>query len=342
MAKSVDYSHEQLLASAKSLSQAELRAVLRRFQIADRQWINGARLTLSVADLRHIYDKVAGLQRGQVAIKSWAESVLQAQSRDSMAPRHVFCFWYCGDARRKQLPDACRTGLESLVSMCQEAGWIVHLLRYQEFPVPEGLALEDAGQILPLSEFQALLKKGFAVAHLSDYIRIKRCWQSGGFVWDLDVLCLRPLPKVVFSAPAWGHVFASATAQAHRHGHAAQWKYWQVNFLRAPQDMLYLHTPACFPKGSPAAWQWVEWFEGRLKAARPLEDYRDSLRAVQEAMASYGLHDAVQDPVVFSPIPYWTRTSCLQKRESPHWDLAAIESRCIAVNKYWQSQRQSS
>jgi hypothetical protein len=141
--------------------------------------------------------------------------------------------------------------------MCQVTSWIVHILRYQEFPVPKGVVLEDAGQILPLAEFQALLKKGFEVAHLSDNIRIKRCWQSGGFVWDLDTLCLRPLPEVVFSAPAWGHLFASAAAQAHRHGHAAQLRHWQLNFLRAPQDTLYLQTPVCFPKGSPAAWQWI-------------------------------------------------------------------------------------
>jgi hypothetical protein len=105
--------------------------------------------------------------------------------------------------------------------------------------------------------------------------------------------------------------------------------------------MLYLQTPVCFPKGSPAAWQWIEWFEVQLKAAQLLEDYRASLCMVEKAVASYGLHVAVQDAVVFSPIPYWTCTYGLRKHESPHWDVVAIESRCISVNNYWQSQKQS-
>ena len=83
-------------------------------------------------------------------------------------------------------------------------------------PIPKGITLKDANEILPDFAAFTALKKGHSIAHISDAVRLKVASQVNGIVIDMDAVMLRkfniegsffssmPAKMTGGFAPKWG------------------------------------------------------------------------------------------------------------------------------------------
>ena len=207
-----------------------------------------------------------------------------------------------------------------------EGGLQMTLLTYAPIKnLPAGVRLESAGDYLRWKTFQTLLKlkdKGTRQLQvLADFVL--GLWvyvNGGGWRFDGDCIVVRKLPTLeVHDPPHYGHFVGSME----RHPCSLMppdrlFALWEMEYLRNPQDNLYIATPAAFCAKSPLLLQYlkllastvmdpdvdlatVEWAKKEDKSVVPY--YNIGMQALKKVFIDHGC-DAIVDAAVCSPLPY--------------------------------------
>ena len=226
-----------------------------------------------------------------------------------------------------------------------EDGLQMTLLTYAPIRnVPEGVRLESAGDYLPWETFQTLLKlkrKGASWARalqvLADFVL--GLWvyvNGGGWRFDGDCIVTRKLPTLeVHEPPHYGHFAGSMNAHpCSQMSKARSFALWETEYLRNPQDRLYIATPAAFCAKSPLLLQYlkllastvmdpdvdlatVEWVKKESKGELPF--YNIGMQALKKAFIDHGCEAAF---AAASP-RVWQLPN--QTRQLPNSGLAAAK-----------------
>jgi hypothetical protein len=173
------------------------------------------------------------------------------------------------------------------------AGHGVHLYAYDEVDgVPDGVALYDAGAILPRSRIFRYADYD-TVSGFSNFFRYKLLLERGGWWVDTDVVCLKPF------AFETAHVFASEIAK---------------------ESAIVTSCVIRAPAGSPAmqrAWEVCDASEpGALRWGQT------GPRLCGDVVREFALDDCVQPPAVFCPVPYHCWRDVLEPEAIPSVDGA--------------------
>lgn len=206
-----------------------------------------------------------------------------------------------------------------------EGGLQMTLLTYAPIKnLPTGVRLESAEDYLQWKTFQALLKlpgKGKRELQvLADFVL--GLWvyvNDGGWRFDGDCIVTRKLPTLkVHDPPHYGHFVASMERHPCTRMSRDRWfALWEMEYLRNPQDKLYIATPAAFCAKSPLLLQYlkllastvmdpdvdlatVEWAKKEDSKHRY---YNIAMQALKKVFIDHG-SDAIVDAVVCSPFPY--------------------------------------
>jgi len=165
-----------------------------------------------------------------------------------------------------------RTSLASFV----RHGHDVHLYTYGDVDgVPDGVVVRDGTEILP-AERIFRYREHDTVSGFSNYFRYKLLLERGGWWVDTDLICLRPFTF------AGDYVFASELSKG---------------------AAVVTSSAIKAPRGSEAmrfAW---EFCDARDPSSLRWGETGPAL--AQQIVERFGLHDAVQPPQVFCPIPFW-------------------------------------
>ena len=207
-----------------------------------------------------------------------------------------------------------------------EGGLQMTLLTYAPITnLPVGVRLESAEDYLPWKTFQTLLKlkdKGArSLQVLADFVL--GLWvhvNGGGWRFDGDCIVVRKLPTLeVHDPPHHGHFVGSMEAHPCTQMPKDRWfALWEMEYLRNPQDKLYIATPAAFCAKSPLLLQYlkllastvmdpdvnlatVEWAKKESTGAFPY--YCIAMQALKKVFIDHGC-DAIVDADVCTPLPY--------------------------------------
>ncbi len=276
---------------------------------------------------------------GVAVTEKWAQQAARAGFDRAAQDGHAF--WHDSSASTGEpiaLPDVCVDGLRSAV---HRAGLRVKLWCYQELSnPPDGVSVGNAGNLLASPQFYAALENGVRLVALADIVRVRAVSSYGGWFLDCDTLWIRQLPTLVWSAPTWGHMFASLRA---RHDPRISVVKAALGYLQSPGDELHIATPFHCPPTSPLARTLKQRFE-KLLTSGVKSDYNVCMSIVRETVTEYGLEAACVDPSVFSPLPYWLGRGVLSRPPAAYGNrlerpFREILRDGVAVNAFWQSGR---
>jgi hypothetical protein len=181
-----------------------------------------------------------------------------------------------------------------------------HLYTYGDVEgVPPGAVVRDGNEILPRERI--FVYRDFpSVSGFSNFFRYKLLLERGGWWVDADMVCLRPFQ---FEGE---HVFASELSKTTR--------YVSSGAIRAPRgsEAMAYAWEICQSK-DPAALKWGE----------------TGPALIAQAVERFALHDAVQPPAVFCPLPYaeWERVLDADAPELPP-EAAAVH----LWNEMWRRE----
>ena len=281
--------------------------------------------SMTVDEMAEFYVSRRKHMKGQKVLEQWA-SGLADQPPGGTRVGVAYAFWYAlgGKASHLQgLPYALPwVVVKGLTSAVKRAGFDkVVLLTYQDFMnVPEGVEVHSAQSFMPLDRFQELLRngekdiKGF-IAPLSDYVRLMACSSSGAnasWLIDCDTLWLRSALMPYYVGHCFGTFHVNPVAFANR-DMAKRMIKLTLDYCQAPRDFLKTATPYRFPKGSPMLAALLESL-GRCfpQSGMPIaldgsrcSDYNFVMEIVKKHINDFGLRGAYQDPMMFSPVPYY-------------------------------------
>ena len=155
-------------------------------------------------------------------------------------------------------------------------GHEVHLYTYGDADgVPPGVVVRDGGEILP-AERIFRYREHDTVSGFSNFFRYKLLLERGGWWVDTDLICLRPFTfegdYVFASELSKGAAVVTSSAIKAPRGSEAMKFAWDFCNARDPMSLRWGET-------GPAL--------------------------VQQVVERFALHDAVQPPSVFCPIPFW-------------------------------------
>ena len=155
-------------------------------------------------------------------------------------------------------------------------GHDVHLYVYGPVDgIPPGTVVRDGNEILPESRIFFYREHG-SPSGFANFFRYKLLLDRGGWWVDTDTICLRPFD---FDGE---YVFASERSRD-----AATVSAGMIKAPRGSAAMAFAWD-VCNAK-DPATLRWGETGPALTKAA----------------VERFGLHDAVQPPEVFCPLPWW-------------------------------------
>ena len=163
----------------------------------------------------------------------------------------------------------------SITSFLQH-GHEVHLYTYGDVDgIPPGTVVRDGNEILP-AERIFFYRDHASPSGFANFFRYKLLLDRGGWWVDTDMVCLRPFD---FDGD---YVFGGEISRG----------VWAVNcgVIRAPRgsEAMAFAWEVCNAK-DPATLQWGETGPALTKTV----------------VERFGLHDAVQPPDVFCPLPWW-------------------------------------
>ena len=237
-----------------------------------------------------------------------------------------------------QLPWCAKKGLESAVS---HGGFdCVFLVAYQTFEnLPEGIVMTSAEEHLPFDVFRQLCSCNSSesvantplLPHLADFIRLSACMHShakAAWFIDADTIWVKSAcpQRVVF-----GHAFASLAQNLGGHENYNPLKRKVKSMLayaRSPHDDIILVSPFRFPQGSPMLASVVDKVHNLIytfaasqgqdavlrsssasssagSVENPFHKYTVIMECVMANITAWGLESAIQDSIVFSPVPYY-------------------------------------
>jgi hypothetical protein len=217
--------------------------------------------------------------------------------------------------------------------------------------VPAGVQLKDAAAFLPFdkaTEWTSVL----GVQYVSDFVRAKAvaagiAGPNGAWVVDGDSLWLRRPPELAIDRPPCvGHFFASQRSRNTMMGKTKEefTKHWELHYLKAPGDRLFLATPLRFPQRSPVLLEWIDALEANAVAAlertrKAGVDYNFPLRSLTSIIQAWGLEGAVVEPDVCSACcRLFPEGRVLKKKRVGETDLGIFDA-AICVNNFWQSSK---
>lgn len=136
--------------------------------------VDGSRYYLSVADMDASLEQAALAEAGRLKYGK-ADGV-------SFGSVKAMAFWSPALPPLRSeavLPSYCRLGVYSAVA---RGGLAVHVWAYGPVAgLPDGVVLEDAGELVPLERAEELLRSGMCIQHLSDMVRFLAVDRCG---WD--------------------------------------------------------------------------------------------------------------------------------------------------------------
>ena len=227
--------------------------------------------------------------------------------------------------------------------------------------VPEGVHVASAKKYLRLHSgdgedlsFAACLELKVPLPWLSDYVRTKAAGETGAYVIDADQLWFRPYPPPDMTKPCWGHLGASQRVCAYRGtpGEISKKKY--LRYAKEPGDQLDLATPFYFPKNSPVAKGFVEWFRcthltcpTEAKSPKDAADYNSCMKKFKSLFTKHGLEECILPENAFCPLAYhsgWHPKTKLFQTVVPANlmnTLTVIRRESYGINAAWCSSRNS-
>ena len=281
--------------------------------------------------------------RGARKIQEWARMHYQPWSTPGAA--YAFWFdkqaastLASPQGQHAQLPWCAKKGLESAVS---HGGFdCVFLVAYQTFEnLPEGIVMTSAEEHLPFDVFRQLCSCNSSesvantplLPHLADFIRLSACMHShakAAWFIDADTIWVKSAcpQRVVF-----GHAFASLAQNLGGHENYNPLKRKVKSMLayaRSPHDDIILVSPFRFPQGSPMLASVVDKVHNLIytfaasqgqdavlrsssasssagSVENPFHKYTVIMECVMANITAWGLESAIQDSIVFSPVPYY-------------------------------------
>ena len=299
---------------------------------------------------------------GRLSTDTWGKSQKSPKRSSSSS---AYAFWH--DAAEalegeSRLPDQCYEGLRSAA----DASLRVTLLCYQKIVnVPEGVEVASAKKYLRLERvshrvcvkapqhaekdrcFASSLELHTPIPWLSDFVRTAAACQTGGYVIDCDQLWFRQFPPPAFTAPCWGHVCASLRMCCFRGTSASISKQKYLQYAKEPGDELNIATPFYFPKDSPVASGFVEWFRSTcLSRERPvIHEYNMCMQEFKRLFTVHGLETCILPERAFCPLAYhgaWNpKTKLFQApMDAPRTLLLdAIRKESYGLNAAWCSSK---
>ena len=279
--------------------------------------------------------------RGAQKIQEWARMHYTPWT----TPGAAYAFWFDKQAastlaspqgQHAQLPWCAKKGLESAVS--HGSFDCVFLVAYQTFEnLPEGIVMTSAEEHLPFELFRQLCNISESVAntpllvHLADFIRLSACMHShakAAWFIDADTIWVKSAcpQRVVF-----GHAFASLAQNlgGHENYNPLERKVKSMlAYARSPHDDIILVSPFRFPQGSPMLASVVDKVHNLIytfaasqgqdavlrsssasssagSVENPFHKYTVIMECVMANITAWGLESAIQDSIVFSPVPYY-------------------------------------
>ena len=229
--------------------------------------------------------------------------------------------------------------------------------------LPEKVRLESAEAYLPWKTFQMLLKlKGKGerkVQVLADFIM--GFWilvNSGGWRFDGDCIVKCKVPTLkVHDQTHHGHFVGSMEAHPCTRTPAERWfAMWEMEYLKKPQDKLYIATPAAFCAKSPVLLQYlklladtvmdsgvdlttVAWATAEKNSQVP--HYNMGMQALRKAFLDHGLEDAISDAGVCTPLPYSLNEKTLTPSKNHLCKVERLEH-ATCVNCFFSSTKKAS
>ena len=187
---------------------------------------------------------------------------------------------------------------------------------------------------------------------IADYVRAKAIWQSDDDVsWliDLDTIWFKPAAKdstvQKAAADSGGHVFASfQAAQAFLGSAKDRQEFFKREFLKTPNDDLYLGTPFRLPVSSPFTLDFIKFFEARYITATPSispkhKKYNENMKEFKRLLKLHKLQKAVVNWDVFSPLHYERRSKHCQTPKKSKTCSEEPWTDSVGCNNFWQSSR---
>ena len=149
----------------------------------------------------------------------------------------------------------------------------------------------------------------------SDYIRLKLVQGNGGWFLDGDSIWLCGAPDLRVSPPLFGHCFHTMRASpiAPRGSEKSRMLFWELHYARHPQDHLWHATPWACPSSSPLLSDVLPQVERLLCIGDTQPSYNAVMSIVSDAIAAWGLEDAIQGYAVASPLDFFRRSSWVGK-----------------------------
>eukprot|EP00438_Fugacium_kawagutii_P026174 Skav209875 [mRNA] locus=scaffold590:203395:206039:+ [translate_table: standard] len=249
------------MAAPSMIKQKQLREHLRVLGVRSRFRLpnTSRQCCLSDCEMESVLQRYEMQRRGNLRLRAAMD---REKSRTNLDFQLACAFWHNVDGEN-YLPQVSVDGLHSAV----QVGYKVKLATYQKLRnIPSGVQVIPAEEILSAEKFAELQALGVHITHIAepwwreggngaeapvdakDYVRFLMIRLVGG-AWflDCDVLHLRPGPTP--TAEQSFHIFASMRARANstRQGYEAEWRKWQIQYLREPQDRLYLASPYFVP-----------------------------------------------------------------------------------------------
>lgn len=244
-----------------------------------------------------------------------------------------------------------------------EGGLQMTLLTYAPIRnLPAGVRLESAEDYLPWKTFQKLLNlkdKGVRQLQvLADFVL--GLWvyvNGGGWRFDGDCIVVRKLPTLeVHDPPHYGHFVGSMERHpCTQMPRSRLFALLEMEYLKNPQDKLYIATPAAFCAKSPLLLQYlkllastvmdskvnlatVEWAK---KEQSSVPYYNIAMQALKKVFLDHGCDGAIADAGVCSPLPYYLNEKTIDSSKNHVCKVERLKD-ATCVNCFFSSTKKTS
>jgi len=210
-------------------------------------------------------------------------------------PRSAHMFWStsAAGASEVELPEYAAQGIRSAVHAFPDGVFVMQYGRITN--LPDGAQTVDANEYLSEAKKDALLARGWHIAHVADVVRFIAAARNGGWVVDADTWWLKEAPRGLHFATLWSQKAAqSATAST-------------------PDKR---GTPFTVPAATPFAADIQKMAEhkirqGLLKPVKTKEatckakDWAKNIQDLDKLIDKHGYSPFKSPGQWFAPVPFW-------------------------------------
>ena len=177
---------------------------------------------------------------------------------------------------------------EGLRSAVEKGGFDVRLLSYQRpASIPPGVTVMLCDDLLPRSSYSAARKHGgLSPQTLADVICAKACQKESGWIIDPASIWVASVDSLAAchqnSMFVDGHLFASVAAAE---GYCPVedphdvFRWWLLNYLKAPGDEFMLRQPWRLPRTSPLLDAFLDWADRAMAPARRIRSKSSQVKS---------------------------------------------------------------